>query len=337
MMKARWDGLKTYQDDNPHMRDFSIVETEKDLEEILDKRETVSLDKVNKRYALAPSPCMACEAPDMSGRKDRVMISCAAFDVPAVVRPIAFYETRRVHLLSGTDETDERNHILTEFRDEIISQINDDGYARVEEYRTDVHNYKKIMRTLLTIVRDEMDETNGKVEIFVNISSGTPEYSAAAMLICMQNRLLTPFTVRTREYSIKPDDLKKMLYKKGKPLGQTSEIYDPVAISTCNPDIQDSELVTCLGVMKELSETKKTAVYEDIINSLISEGAWRYVPDSKRGRSDDLQKARMHLKRHFLEPMERKGWLRQDSLNKKRYYITDEGDNIIEIYYGLEK
>ncbi len=307
------------------MSEFSIVSSERYIEPV---EETV-------HYSLAS--CSMSSEPLPSGKRDRVVICCSALDVPAVVRPVSFYEANRVHMISGEDTEDAMGPIYSEFREEIRSQIERGGYAEVCDHITDVRDYRRVMRTLLTIVRDETERTNGRADIFVNISSGTPEYSAAAMLICMQNRDLTAFTVRTEGYSMSPEEVKDILYADGRPAGTSVSVSDPIAVSTCGPDVQDSELVTCLGVMKEIRKTKRTALYEDIINGLISEGAWRYVPDSRRGRSDDLQKARMHLKRHFLEPMVRKGWLRQDPLNKNRYHITDEGENVIAIYYGLEK
>ena len=57
----------------------------------------------------------------VSGRKDRVAISCVTFEVAKVVDPIEYYEATRVHLLSTSSEGD----IYREFLDEVCRRISD--------------------------------------------------------------------------------------------------------------------------------------------------------------------------------------------------------------------
>ena len=42
----------------------------------------------------------------VSGKKDRVVISCVTFEVAKIVDPVLYYEATRVHLLSTSQEGD---------------------------------------------------------------------------------------------------------------------------------------------------------------------------------------------------------------------------------------
>ena len=62
----------------------------------------------------------------------------------------------------------------------------------------------------------------------------------------------------------------------------------------------------------------------------------RYEPKKKNYKTDDLQNERMHFKRAYIEPLIKKGWVKESDVVKDRWEITPEGEAIIEVYHGLE-
>ena len=204
------------------------------------------------------------------------------------------------------------------------------------EHDAKVYDYHVMMRTMLEILDYEAKRTEGIVDIYVNISAGSTEYSAAAMLVCMQNRYLTAFTVRTDDYMLSYENVKKFLYKDGRPVGFSQTVEEPRMVVTFDPDKKDADLVACLGVLKEIKKRKRNIHFLDVINELKVIGAWNYEPKKKSYKTDDLQNERMHLKRAYLIPMEEKGWIVESDLMKGRWDITPEGEAIIEVYHGLE-
>ncbi len=299
------------------MPEFSIVESE--------------------RYIIAQESrlrcCLSMSEPAPSGRRERVLIACVLDDVPMVVEPALFYKAEVLHLLHPADDPeDAMGPVHQEMYDEVRSRL--DGDAEIIDHEVPAHDYKALLRILLTIVREEAQEDS---EVYVNISSGTPEYAAAAMLVCMQNRGFTAFTVRTKEYSVTPGEFRELAYEDGKPVGYSREVFDPVKVVTFDPAKQDSDLITCLGVFADLRKTKKRVYFEEIIDRLREEGVWTYVPDSRRRKTDALQKTRMQFVRSYITPLVKKGWIKEDEISKRVYHITPEGDAIINVYYGIDK
>lgn len=275
--------------------------------------------------------------PSVTGKKVRIVIACIMFDVPMVVEPAIFYEAERVHLIRSS-----KNHrgtgggMYNEFFKEAKNQIKSRAGAEVVEHDANVYDYHAMMRTVLEILNDEKKMTGGFMDIYVNISSGSTEYSAAAMLVCMQYRDLTAFTVRTDRYMLSNDDVNNLLYKDGKPVGFSASVENPKVVVTFDPDKKDADLVACLGVLKEIKSRKRNIYYMDVINELKIIGAWNYEPKKKKYKTDDLQNERMHFRRAYLEPMMKKGWVKESDVVKDRWEITPDGEAIIEVYHGLE-
>ena len=282
--------------------------------------------------------CASMPAPRIrSGRKERIVIECVMMDVPLVVEPALYYEADTVHLIHySKNHTGKVGNTYKKFFAEAKKQICARSKAAVIDHDANVYDFPIMMRTVLEIVCEERKRTGGIMDIYVNISAGTTEYSAAAMLVCMQNKSLTAFTVRTSEYMIQNEDIERLLYKDGRPIGFSASVEEPEMIVTFDPDKQDAQLVACLGVLKETKARKRNVYFIDLINGLKIIGAWDYEPDRKRSKTDDEQKEIMYLKRAYMEPMVKKGWVVKNELVKGRWDITPEGEAIIEIYHGLE-
>ena len=272
-----------------------------------------------------------------SGRKERIVIECIMMDVPMVVEPAVHYEADTVHLIHySRNHRENISEMYGRFFEEARRQIRERSEAQVMEHDANVYDFHAMMRTVLEIVSSDRKRTGGIMDVYVNISAGSTEYSAAAMLVCMQNKTLTAFTVRTDEYMIRNEDIERLLYRDGRPVGFSATVEEPEMVVTFDPDRQDAQLVACLGVLKEVQSRKRNVYFSDLINGLKVLGAWNYEPDRRRGKTDDEQKELMHLKRAYMEPMVKKGWVVKNELVKGRWDITPEGEAIIEVYHGLE-
>lgn len=280
--------------------------------------------------------CLGCiDSPEpVSGKKERVLISCLTFGVPVVVDPAVYYGAERIHILHYVhDSADDEYRVYQEFYDEACDQLRRRlPNIAIVEHNIQITEYRIVLRELLKIVRSEQ---NGFTDIYVNISAGTSEYSAAAMLVCMQYSNLTAFTVRSKEYALKDEDIKRLLYKDGRPVGLRLQVQDPVMITTFDPEKQDMDLIAAMVVIRDIWNSKNYATFEEMIDGLVVAGVWRYTPNSKRTKTDDLQKKRQYFKRNYLEPMMEKGWLAEDPIVKRRYRVTDKGQAVIDVYYKL--
>lgn len=297
------------------MREIVIVPSEKYAEP----------ERVMCSCAPAANNCME---PD-SGRRERTVIACLSLGVPEVVEPAVFYGAETLHLLAD-DKEDGLSDIYEEFLEETERQLEERlPGTYVSVHRLDTSDYHKVLRELLIIARDLENE-----DAYVNISSGTPEYSAAAMLVCMQDSSLTAFTVRG-----KPADAEKvrsLMYHEGRPVGLAMEIDTPRKVATFDPDRQDTALVEAMAVIADCCRDRSFVTYEDIIEGLIVKGIWRYVPDSRRGRTDNIQKRRMFFRRNYIDPLVEKGWLVLDEHARRRFIVTEKGEAVIDVYLGLD-
>lgn len=283
--------------------------------------------------------CASMDNPNIpSGRKDRIVIACVMFNIPMAVEPVIHYEADRVHLIHYS-----KNHrggggaMYNEFYNEAVRQIKERTDAVIIEHNASVYDFHTMMRTMLEIVNSETKQTDGLMDVYVNISSGSTEYSAAAMLVCMQYRNLIAFTVKTEKYMLSNEDVNRLLYKDGRPVGFSEYVEEPRMVVTFDPDKKDADLVACLGVLKNIKSKKRDIRFEEIINELKIIGAWNYEPRKKSYKTDDLQNERMYLKRAYIIPMLEKGWIEESPMVRGRFVVTKEGEAIINVYHGLER
>ena len=76
-----------------------------------------------------------------------------------------------------------------------------------------------MLRTVLSIIQSE--RARGKCEICVNISAGSPEYSAASMVASMMVLGTIPFSVGTQEYTVPTERIPDLYFVDGQPVGLT--------------------------------------------------------------------------------------------------------------------
>jgi hypothetical protein len=268
-----------------------------------------------------------------SGKKESVIICCLTTEVVKVVEPVKFYGATRVHIISypnsGVPESEIRfyNSFLTEAR----KRIEQDPNVKIMVDYANVLDYHDMAREIINIVAAEKEQ-NDAVSIYLNISSGTPEYIAAAMLVSMQDPELIAFSVRSRARSMDYDEALSAYSVDGKPVGWTSEVNEPMMVTTFGSEMPDDRLVACLEILRTQGSDSQFMNFNEIIEKMKDVGIWDYVPENNRTRTDDAQKERMFLKRNYITPMLDKGWIAENSRKRNKFILTEKGEAIVSVY-----
>ena len=260
-----------------------------------------------------------------------MVISCVTFETFKITEPTVHYDATKVHLIHYTDPSDERNKIYEEFYERVCELIRK-GLPKAEiiEHRATVYDFTTMLRTMLNIIRSE-----GDADIFVNISAGTSEYTAAAVIASMMVPGTIPFSVSTKEYSIPDGDLRKIYYSNSVPVGLTASTYDPKALPRYTIDIPEEHLVRGLRILDEKSKNDRHASGTVVIDALKEFNIW-FRKD--RRNDNEIEKKRYEAvcyQRDFVDRWKEKGWIDKDRKTAK-YNVTDAGRIVLNTFYVEE-
>lgn len=263
-----------------------------------------------------------------AGKRDKVMVACVTFETVMIVNPLLKERPDRIHLIHFVRDPDDPSlMVYQEFYDEVCRMIRSSASGtEIIEHRAKVYDYQEMLRAVLNILLSEKD---GGSEVWVNVSSGTPEYSAASTTAAMMVPGTVPFTVGTKAYTTSEKDIRKLYYRNGRPLGLTAETFDLKPMGTYKMDIPDEDLVRCLRGIQEMSK-KSVPPRILCINQLKELELWSFAPDGSKGKTDEKQKEKMYFGRHYLKPWVEKGWVEK---NGKTYKITDLGKTVTSTFY----
>ena len=265
-----------------------------------------------------------------SGKKTTTVISCTTFETVKVSDPVVFYEADRAHIIYMSRENDDRREfyegLVSEIKEQIISRRN----AEIIEYNSVVYRYSDMLRTVNGIIRDEREKFGRFVDIYVNISSGSAEYAAAAMCACMMNPGTIPFTVRVKEHNV-PIEKYRSLIPEGSPFGDAKEVYSPRMVETFNIEPPSEDLVRYLAFFASIEGEAHTNV--SIIRMMSQAGVWRYDPKEEVRSKQGISNA---FRRNVVEPLTDRGWL-EKGISKNRWSITLSGRAILDIFCDEEE
>ena len=260
-----------------------------------------------------------------SGRKERVLISCVTFEVAKIVDPISYYYATRVHLLHTAGE----GSVYREFYDEVIRQIGAMGRPiEVEDHKCHVYEFSNVMRQVLCIMQDEVNRCGENLEIYVNISAGTSEYSAAALMASMMNTgIAIPFTVSTDKFQVPADKIREVYYDGDTPVGLTKTTREPKAVSAYPLESPDPTRVLALKVLEEQIE-KGDSCASTMMRLLNEQGLFEDYDKTPTGRPE--QKDVMRYQRNYVDYWIDKGWVEKVSKRKSR--VTRQGRDVLEVF-----
>ncbi len=160
--------------------------------------------------------------------------------------------------------------------------------------------------------------------MFINLSSGTAEYVAAATLISMMHPDSIPFMIRTRDYVVSPEQICSICSINGSPVGITRETYNPQLIPKIDVKMPDENLVKSLRIYVN-SNMRASSV----IASLKENGLWvRDFDDGPNRKKYEL----VYYHRDFVKRWIAEGWVFKDEY-RNRYLLTDKGERVLNTFY----
>ena len=269
-------------------------------------------------------------------KRERVMISCVTFETVKITEPIKFYDVNKVHLIHyiknpGSDA----GIVYREFYDETCRLIgkNSDNRIRIEEHEGKVSQFLPMLRLILNIIEKELNSEE-PVDLYINISAGTSEYTAAAVIASMMNPDVIPFSVGTDEYTVRDDKIRDAFYRDGMPVGLTEKVFEPITMPKYSMPMPERNLVLGLRILDEMIKAKRNAKGPNVIKNLKEQGLWRRLDveldhhgNPKPGKSDSV-----YYHRDYVEKWLANGWVEKDDFYK-RYILTEEGKRIVETFY----
>ena len=258
-----------------------------------------------------------------SGKRRRVMVACVTFDTVKISEPAKYYETPFVHLIHYVrDPGSKQGNIYQSFFEETSEQIGSFG-GEVFEHNADVNSFPEMMDIVMQILQVE-SRKSPVPDVFVNISAGSSEYVAAAAIVSMMFPNAVPFAVRTTEYTVKQNMIKKMYFDNERPVGLAKSVSDPTTISKIKIKMPDERLVLALKVYASCNGCAK-----EVIQLLKETHLWiRDKPSSQNQEKYDS----VYYHRDFVSRWIEEGWVLKDAyLN--RYNLTDEGRRVLNTYY----
>lgn len=281
--------------------------------------------------------------------KERIVISCVTFETVRVSDPVRIYEATRAHLIHYVSKN-KPSEVYAKFYDKVCKTITEESGGKVEiiEHLEYVSNFTIMLRKVLQIIHEEKTNCGGHCDIYVNISAGTPEYSAAAAIASMMVEDVFPFSVNASDggYQVPPE---AFFDESNEPVGMIKETRPPERLPYHHIDIPERRLVDGLREFYVLT-TKKTGSgaikYQKVkapvvVEALIEKGIWerrdRYRDDiddkgnlviSEKTKKSDA----VTYQRDFVEKWYARKWIEKVEY-PKRYTITEKGRTVLETFY----
>jgi hypothetical protein len=298
---------------------------------------------------------------------ERIVISCITFDTVKITDPIIHYDATKAYLVHYCDKgSDDKKTFYNELYDTVL-EILDEHYDtnslefNVEECRYEespikndtvfidnvskklvkeltvvdvnevVYDFNVMLKTMFSIMNFErrFDE-DSKNPIYVNISAGSSEFSAAALMASMMFDNVEVFSVHTEEHMI--DDVKKYYDENERFVGLAKSVREPIPITNFTIPRPDKRLILSLKVYFDLgcpSATETIRALKD--HSYMENGEkiklWGW--DEK-----ELPNEKMIFQRQFIDRWVSEGLV--DRVSRGTYELTNHGRFTIDTYYVNE-
>lgn len=277
---------------------------------------------------------MGCILP--SGRKKRIMVACVTFETSKVVEPALYYEINKAHIIHYVKDPDsESGKIYDSFRRRVCERLESESPREVEivEHNERVSDFSVMLRTVLSIIQMENSGEEG-CEIYVNISSGSPEYAAAATVASMMVPGTIPFSVNTKEYTVSTDRIRDVYFVDDQPVGMTKTTYPPRTMPIYAINIPEEHLVRGLRILGHRNEAKLSVTSGRMVEALKEAGLWYRdtESDDPDRKANQRQTEAVYYQRDFISKWLKNGWIVKDDL-RNRYVLTESGTTIIGTFY----
>lgn len=277
---------------------------------------------------------MGCILP--SGRKKRIIVACVTFETSKVVEPALYYEINKAHIIHYVKDPDsESGKIYDSFRRRVCERLESESPREVEivEHNERVSDFSVMLRTVLSIIQMENSGEEG-CEIYVNISSGSPEYAAAATVASMMVPGTIPFSVNTKEYTVSTDRIRDVYFVDDQPVGMTKTTYPPRTMPIYAINIPEEHLVRGLRILGHRNEAKLSVTSGRMVEALKEAGLWYRdtESDDPDRKANQRQTEAVYYQRDFISKWLKNGWIVKDDL-RNRYILTESGTTVIGTFY----
>ena len=258
-----------------------------------------------------------------SGRRESVLLFCTSLIGRTYLDPIDHYEPDIIHafIINRDDMVSEEERRLYESSKQNIQ------CKKIIEHRTDTSDYDGVLSEMMEIINGLRRKYRDDLDIYVNISAGTSEYSAASLIASMMMKDVIPFNVSTEKYQVEGERVKEVFYENGRPVGMTKKTREPNVFSTYAIQKPDEKLVLGLGLLDDQIAGRKQTSAPVMIPLLTSNGLMTYTK-ADNGKPD--QKSTMNYQRNFVDRWIDNGWV--EKVSKREMKITEEGKTILDVF-----
>ena len=267
-----------------------------------------------------------------SGRRKRIMIACVTFETAKITEPVAFYEANKVHLIHYTKDPSE-NNVYNDFYSRVTELIREISCSiEIVEHNETVYDFGLMLKTVLNIIQTEKSGDDD-CEIYVNVSAGTSEYTAASTIASMMVPGTVPFSVNTKEFTVDKEHIRDVYYIDGNPVGLTKTSGEPKILPNYSIEMPDEYLVRGLRILDSRIKSKSSVSSTYMVNALKENGLWyRDTESSGDRKTSQRQVEAVYYQRDFISQWIKYGWIRKDERTGK-YRLTDSGNTVIDTFY----
>ncbi len=215
--------------------------------------------------------------------RKKVMVACVTGEVTQIVQPATMHNVDRIHLvhyIKNDADKDERTRFYRKIYEETERVLKEAGIEVSEHSEAKTYRFDEMMAEVYDILCEEVGG-NGS-DVYINLSSGTPEFAAAAAICGMmykEVRLLTAtkgYQTRTLTYD---QLLENATTPEGKLVGSCTDISGMYEVQKYPIDKPDENLLRAFKVFVTVTDAVgKGEVRKNsnsvIIRNLILKGIW---------------------------------------------------------------
>ncbi len=265
----------------------------------------------------------------MMERRRCVMIACVTFETVKISEPVEFYGANEVYLIHRVYDPSPDN-VYQQFYDRTVELIKkSDRKAQVHEVDCSVTEFLDLLKVINEIVAEEK-RLQEEPEILVNLSAGSPEFTAAAATASMMEPCLKAFFVRADGYTVPSDRIRDVYYKDSKPVGLTSSVKSVVPMSEFRIDMPDETLVRALRLYQR-NNVGARLYSTDFIDILKGAGLWTKKPSARPGTPEkEKNNDKVYFQRTYLDEWKDRGWIEKSGTG---YELTEKGRTVALVLY----
>jgi len=257
-----------------------------------------------------------------SGRRYSVVIFSLSPVKELYLSALDHYDPDEVFILRPTGD-DPISQSSCEIFDTVSAEVK---CSNTQDIEIDSTDFKGILGRIIDIKRHLQEKYGDSLDLYINISSGTHEFAAAATFASMLPKTCTAFRVELYSDVLDKDRIIEIVN------GMEFDVEPPETITTVQNRDPAEDVIAYLRVIKELRRQTRYPKVRQIIEVLKEEGQWTHSPDRKScsGRTPLWKKEEMYLKRHYEDEALENGWLEKTS--RDELVVSDKGNVMISVY-----